>query len=296
MKNNNTSLYRELEKKDKTMKRLAARFNMNKSPAVKRQLISALSPLTVHYPQYFKIFNKDFQHDFYIFILSKFDKLFALYTPKDDCKFITWFSLILNRNLKLFIRLRKKKNALNLREEIIDEKKEKEYFVAENNIKYENDNENEDEKYYDFINTILKSPLSPKEKKIIILKFSNFCFTDSEDPILLRKFHILELLKERIHKNQLNIIRLERLLFKCNNPELCEKITKRINKIKQARKSKLELLENFNMCRSNKWLAKEMNIKNSTVSSLLMRAKKKLATQKIEIVLFPTVDNEDNKI
>ena len=134
------------------------------------------------------------------------------------------------------------------------------------------------------------------KKKIIILKFSNFCFADSEDPALLKKFQLFELLEERIHKNQLNILRLERLLFKCKNTELHEKITKRINKIKQARKSKLELLENFNMCRSNKWLAKEMNIKNSTVSSLLMRAKKKLATQKIEIVLFPTVDNEDKKI
>ena len=39
-----------------------------------------------------------------------------------------------------------------------------------------------------------------------------------------------------------------------------------------------------------------MNLKNSTVSSLLMRAKRKLASKKIEIVLFPTVDNEDNKI
>ena len=85
---------------------------------------------------------------------------------EDDCKFITWFSLILNRNLKLFIRLRKKKNALNLREEIIDEKKEKEYFVAENNIKYENDNENEDEKYYDFINTTAKGKIEMISKGI----------------------------------------------------------------------------------------------------------------------------------
>lgn len=294
MKNYDTSIYRELEKKDKTMKKLAARFKINKSPAVKRQLISALSPLTVHYPQFFKIYDTDFHHDFYIFILSKFDQIFSVYVPKNNCKFITWFSLILNRNLRLFIKLKRRKNARKLHEEIIDEKKEKEYFVAENNIKYENDEENE--KCYDFINTILNSPLSTKEKKIIILKFSNFCFADSEDPALLKKFQLFELLEERIHKNQLNILRLERLLFKCKNTELHEKITKRINKIKQARKSKLELLENFNMCRSNKWLAKEMNIKNSTVSSLLMRAKKKLATQKIEIVLFPTVDNEDNKI
>ena len=294
MKNQNTSLYRELEKKDKTMKRLAARFKVNKSPAVKRQLISALSPLIVNYPQFFKIQDIDFHHDYYIFILSKFDQIFSAYTPKNNCKFITWFSLVLNRNLRLFIKLKRKKNAHKLQEEVIDEKKEKEYFVAENNIKYENDEENE--KCYDFINTILKSPLSLKEKKVIILKFANLCFTDSEDPTLLKKFQLFELIKERIHKNQLNILRLERLLLKNNNTEVYEKITKRIKKIKQSRKNKLELLENFNICRSNKWLAKEMNIKNSTVSSLLMRAKKKLATKKIEIVLFPAVDNEDNKI
>lgn len=294
MKNYNTSLYYELEKKDKTLKRLSARFKTTKSPAAKRQLISTLSPLIVNYPLFFKIHNTDFHHDFYIFVLSRFDKIFSTYTPKNDCKFITWFSIILNRNLKLFITLKKKKNAHRLNEEIINEENEKKYFVAENNIKYENDDENE--KYYDFINTILKSPLSRKEKKIIILKFSNCSFTNSEDPALLKKMQTFELIKERIHKNQLTIIRLERLLSNCDNSELYEKIMKRIKKIKLARKNKLELLENFNICRSNNWLAKELQMKRSTVSSLLMRARKKLTTKKIEIVLFPTVDNEDNKI
>lgn len=284
------NLMKKLEKRDAKIKRLVIRFNTSKSPSVRRKLISILSPVIVQYPTYYKYRNKDFQHDFYVYIISKFDKLLSAYKPLTDCKFTTWFSLIMSRNLWNFNRIKKRKYSHQVEEKFINEGVQDKYFVAEDTVKYERENP------YDFFNTILKSNLSMKEKKILILKFSNACITESEDPSLIKKMQRIEKIKQRINKNQFTIFQLQKQLAECTSEEKRSEIIKEIERIENYQKNKTKSLESFDICRSNAWIAKQLNIKTSTVSSLLMRAKKKLQEKNAPIGLFPVVDNESNKI
>lgn len=284
------NLMKKLEKRDAKIKRLVIRFNTSKSPSVRRKLISILSPVIVQYPTYYKYRNKDFQHDFYVYIISKFDKLLSAYKPLTDCKFTTWFSLIMSRNLWNFNRIKKRKYSHQVEEKFINEGVQDKYFVAEDTVKYERENP------YDFFNTILKSNLSMKEKKILILKFSNACIAESEDPSLIKKMQRIEKIKQRINKNQFTIFQLQKQLAECTSEEKRSEIIKEIERIENYQKNKTKSLESFDICRSNAWIAKQLNIKTSTVSSLLMRAKKKLQERNVPIGLFPMVDNESNKI
>lgn len=284
------NLMKKLEKRDAKIKRLVIRFNTSKSPSVRRKLISILSPVIVQYPTYYKYRNKDFQHDFYVYIISKFDKLLSAYKPLTDCKFTTWFSLIMSRNLWNFNRIKKRKYSHQVEEKFINEGVQDKYFVAEDTVKYERENP------YDFFNTILKSNLSMKEKKILILKFSNACIAESEDPSLIKKMQRIEKIKQRINKNQFTIFQLQKQLAECTSEEKRSEIIKEIERIENYQKNKTKSLESFDICRSNAWIAKQLNIKTSTVSSLLMRAKKKLQERNVPIGLFPVVDNESNKI
>ncbi len=284
------NLMKKLEKRDAKIKRLVIRFNTSKSPSVRRKLISILSPIIVQYPTYYKYRNKDFQHDFYVYIISKFDKLLSAYKPLTDCKFTTWFSLIMSRNLWNFNRIKKRKYSHQVEEKFINEGVQDKYFVAEDTVKYEQEN------HYDFFNTILKSNLSMKEKKILILKFSNACIAESEDPSLIKKMQRIEKIKQRINKNQFTIFQLQKQLAECTSEEKRSEIIKEIERIENYQKNKTKSLESFDICRSNAWIAKQLNIKTSTVSSLLMRAKKKLQERNAPIGLFPVVDNESNKI
>ena len=131
---------KKLEKRDAKIKRLVIRFNTSKSPSVRRKLISILSPVIVQYPTYYKYRNKDFQHDFYVYIISKFDKLLSAYKPLTDCKFTTWFSLIMSRNLWNFNRIKKRKYSHQVEEKFINEGVQDKYFVAEDTVKYEREN------------------------------------------------------------------------------------------------------------------------------------------------------------
>lgn len=284
------NLMKKLEKRDAKIKRFVIRFNTSKSPSVRRKLISILSPVIVQYPTYYKYRNKDFQHDFYVYIISKFDKLLSAYKPLTDCKFTTWFSLIMSRNLWNFNRIKKRKYSHQVEEKFINEGVQDKYFVAEDTVKYERENP------YDFFNTILKSNLSMKEKKILILKFSNACIAESEDPSLIKKMQRIEKIKQRINKNQFTIFQLQKQLAECTSEEKRSEIIKEIERIENYQKNKTKSLESFDICRSNAWIAKQLNIKTSTVSSLLMRAKKKLQERNVPIGLFPVVDNESNKI
>lgn len=278
------------EKKDSEIKNLIIRFNKSKSPSTRRKLISILSPLIVRYPTYYKYRDKDFCHDFYVFILSGFDKLLSAYKPLVNCKFMTWFSLTMNRKLWTFLRFEKNKRSHRIEENFVGEELHDKYFVAEDAVTYET------ERSYDFFNTVLHSNLSPKEKKIVILKFSNICITQHEDPLLIKKMRRIEAIKQRIHKNQFMIFKLEKQLLECYSEEKRKEIIKNIERIEHYQKSKKKNLENFVICRSNKWIAAQLNIKTSTVSSLLLRAKKKLKGENVPIRLFPAVDNEDNKL
>lgn len=284
------NLMKKLEKRDAKIKRLVIRFNTSKSLSVRRKLISILSPVIVQYPTYYKYRNKDFQHDFYVYIISKFDKLLSAYKPLTDCKFTTWFSLIMSRNLWNFNRIKKRKYSHQVEEKFINEGVQDKYFVAEDTVKYEQEN------HYDFFNTILKSNLSMKEKKILILKFSNACIAENEDPSLIKKMQRIEKIKQRINKNQFTIFQLQKQLAECTSEEKRSEIIKEIERIENYQKNKTKSLESFDICRSNAWIAKQLNIKTSTVSSLLMRAKKKLQERNAPIGLFPVVDNESNKI
>lgn len=284
--------WRNLEKRDGELKKLILRYKIYQNNKTKRKIISILSPAIVQYPILQKCTDPDLQHDFYIFVLSKFDKLFSKYNPVDYCKFSTWFSIIMNRNFWLFLKYKKREKDSKIETEIIDENLHNKYFVAEKSVEYEKD---EDDSQFDFFNTILNSHLSKKEKKIIILKFSNSCLVSNEDPIFLRKMERVEMLKERINRNQFTIFKLQKLLLSCDSKKKRNEITSEIEKIKICQENKKKLLNSFYVCRSNKWVAKQLGLKTSTVSSLLMRAKKKLQKD-TPIVLFPTVDNEDKKI
>lgn len=287
---NHIDYIKELKKKDAEVKKLVMRFNEFKSPSVKRKLISILSPAIIQYPVYYKYNDKDFQHDFYIYVISKFDKLLSAYKPLSDCKFSTWFSLIMSRKLWNFTRIRKCEKSRKVEENFINEEAHDKYFVAEDTVKYE------DEDPYDFFNTILNSDLSIKEKKILILKFSNACIMENEDPQLIKKMQRIERIKQRIHKNQFAISRLKKQLRKCTTEEERGEIIKDIERIETSQRNKMKILEDTDISRSNTWIAEQLNIKTSTVSSLLLRAKRKLQERNAPIGLFPIVDNEDNKI
>lgn len=281
---------KNLKKKDTEIKKLVIRYNKFKSPSVKRKLISILSPIIIQYPAYYKYKDEDFRHDFYVYVISKFDKLLSSYKPLSDCKFSTWFSIVLNKRLWNFTRVKKFERAHKVEENFINEEAHDKYFVAEDTVKYEEENS------YDFFNTILKSDLSKKEKKILILKFSNACITDNEDPQLIKKIRKVEEIKQRIHKNHFAISYLKKQLMKCTSEDKRNEIIKKLERIEISQRNKLEILENSEISRSNTWVAKQLNIKTSTVSSLLLRAKRKLQERNSPIALFPAVDNEDNKI
>jgi hypothetical protein len=158
IKSNNS--FKALEMQDEKIKELISRYNEFKNPRTKRKLISILSPVIVNYPHFYKYLDEDFCHDFYIFILSKLDKILSKYTPFSSSKFSSWFSVTINRNLWLFIHCEKRKNKYRIEEIQADENVEKKYFVSENTVKYESD----DNECYDFFNTILHSSiLSEKE-------------------------------------------------------------------------------------------------------------------------------------
>lgn len=287
---NHVSPIKLSEEKDSEIKNLIIRFNKSKSPSTRRKLISILSPLIVRYPTYHKYKDKDFCHNFYVSVISNFDKLLSAYKPLVNCKFTTWFSLIMCRKLWNFLRRERNKRSRKMEENFISEEFRDTYFVAEDTVEYE------EEQSYDFFNTVLHSNLSLKEKKILILKFSNVCITGNEDPLLIKKMHRIEKIKQRIHKNQFTIFKLEKQLLECYSEEKRKEIINNLERIEHSQKNKKKILEKFAICRSNKWVAKQLNIKTSTVSSLLLRAKKKLKDENTPIGLFPMVDNENNKI
>lgn len=290
IKSNNS--FKALEMQDEKIKELISRYNEFKNPRTKRKLISILSPVIVNYPHFYKYLDEDFCHDFYIFILSKLDKILSKYTPFSSSKFSSWFSVTINRNLWLFIHCEKRKNKYRIEEIQADENVEKKYFVSENTVKYESD----DNECYDFFNTILHSSiLSGKEKKIMILKFLNMSIFPYEDPTLQKKIERIETIRHRINKNRLHIFNLQKKLCNCKSEKKRKEISDELTRIKKYYDHKKECLKNLSICRSNKWVAQQLGLKTSTISSMVMRAKKKLQNT-TPIVLFPTVDNEDKKI
>ena len=287
---NHVNIMKIVNERDSEIKNLVIRFRNFKSSSTKRKLISILSPIIVQYPAYYKYKDKDFHHDFYLFVISNFDKLLCSYKPLTDCKFMTWFSLILNRKLWSFLRIERRKRSHRIEENFTRKELHDTYSVAEDTVTYEK------EELYDFCNTILHSNLSLKEKKVLILKFSNACIAKTEDPLLIKKMHRIEEIKQRIHKNQFTILRLKKLLSECICEERRKKIIENLERVENSQQNKKKVLESFDICRSNKWIAQQLNIKTSTVSSLLLRAKKKLKDENTPLGLFPAVDNGDNKI
>ncbi len=284
--------FKTLEMQDQKIKELVCRYNEFRNPRTKRKLISILSPVIVNFPHFYKYLDEDLCHDFYIFILSKLDKILSKYTPLSTAKFSSWFSVTMSRNLWLFIYCEKRKNKYKIDEISADEDMEKKYFVSENTVKYEsNDNE-----CYDFFNTILhNSKLSKKEKKIMILKFLNMSIFPYEDPTLQKKIEKIETIKNRINKNRLHIFNLQKKLCNCKSEKKRKEILDELARIKKYYDYKKEHLKNLSLCRSNKWVAQQLGLRISTVSSLVLRAKKKLRSC-TPIVFFPIVDNEDEKI
>jgi hypothetical protein len=130
----------------------------------------------------------------------------------------------------LFIHCEKRKNKYRIEEIQADENVEKKYFVSENTVKYESD----DNECYDFFNTILHSSiLSGKEKKIMILKFLNMSVFPYEDPTLQKKIERIETIRHRINKNRLHIFNLQKKLCNCKSEKKRKEISDELTRIKK---------------------------------------------------------------
>lgn len=244
------------------IEKMIENYNEKKGNISRREILSLLSPSILNTPLFCNCYDKDIKSDFYLYVLSDLDKLLKKYKKQENCSFLSWFSIVLQRK---FIQYRIKKEKSH--REIIEKRN-----IRFDEIEYKTPPQQK-QKNVDLSKIFNLNCLSKVEKKIVDLKFGT---NEHNDASLESKQRKLKLLEQRIVKNYFQLIDLHEQIGKTRDLQEKDKLKEKIKLVRQAKRKNEQQIYAINMTNSNKWIAEQLHIAEGTVSSHISRLKEKL--------------------
>lgn len=238
-------------------------MNYKQGRTSRRELISCLSTVIIKIPACMKCYDEDIKNEFYVFILNKLEKLIGAYTVYDNCKFITWFMVVLKRNFIQFYQRHKPEQSL--------------YIADIQRLEYN------DQEYYPQSGDSYKPELdlqwlSATERKIISLKYG-FRVETIQPNEILRKIEKKLAMEVRISGNFSRLLRIRNEIRQCNDPAKKHELQKKEEKLIQHKRKNETQYYKINLSPSNRWIGEQLHIAEGTVASYMSRIKNKVKNQ-----------------
>lgn len=243
----------------------AAYEEYSKGLMSKKQFIEAISPQIFKIPHLYNCFDEDIIAEYFTHILSSIDSFIINFNTQKNCKFKTWLICVLKKQYLQFIIKTNRNFALksevflgfNLNN-IVDERE-----------KFNPSKTNPPPFGFPY------SKLTSLEQDIIQLKFGNFNQTIStqlED----EQYTKIQTLEKRLTKSMFKIYEIQNKINKIQEKEKINEL-KLIEKDIKHRKKQNELrYKNLRNTRTNKDIAKTLNIAEGTVSCYLTKIRRKI--------------------
>lgn len=232
-----------------------------KGRITRRELLRIIKDLILVIPSCFNNYDEDIRSEFFAFIMGQIEKMLMSYEKRPDATFQTWFSRVLKRKYRYFMKRKDKKTD--------------EYTVYEETStmaeQYAGSYETRQENY-----TIDLPEFTVGEQRVFMEKYgveqASAKLVDSiiEKSIRRRK------VQSQIVLQYYKIIECQKLQGETVDPG---EITLLKQKEQTARRRKREYERKYHafcMYPTNEWVARKLNISPGTVASYLGRIKKKI--------------------
>lgn len=229
----------------------------------RREIISLLNGLIFKAIKVYKLKDKEIINEFYLFILSDFEKIIMKYDEPRFENFELWFLKVIKRRFLNFIKIEKRnakfefKNVDNIEIENIPYKKE-------DKINYSN-----------IINNLNLSILSKKERKILELKLGQTNDQEIRETIL-NKIDKAQKIEDTLSFKYVKLLNLQSDIIKERDITKKQKLQDLEKIIKNSKRRVEKLLESLKLVPSDTVIAKRLGMSKSTVAVYYNRIKHKL--------------------
>lgn len=175
-----------------------------KNIITKDAFIKSITPCILSIPKRCNNYDEDISQSYYLHILQQFDTIFSRYKPLENCKFSTWFFVVLKRMFFRFIKLANDKITLATDDDYIlsDETITDNFYISDVNNIYCDLNNIENIGNFDF--------LSDFEKQILYLKYGFYYHNLKMENKFLKKIQSKQKVENNIIKRYNNLLSIHR--------------------------------------------------------------------------------------